>query len=43
MRYLKLFEQFLILEAELKSSQFLQAKIEDIYGQAIKELIVLSI
>ena len=38
MKYLKLFEQFLILEAELKSSQFLQAKIEDIYGQAIAEL-----
>lgn len=38
MKYLKLFEQFLILEAELKSSQFLQAKIEEIYGQAIKEL-----
>lgn len=38
MKYLKLFEQFLILEAELKSSQFLQAKIEEIYRQAISEL-----
>ena len=38
MKYLKLFEQFLILEAELKSSQFLQTKIEEIYEQAIKEL-----
>lgn len=38
MKYLKLFEQFLILEAELKSSQFLQTKIEEIYAQSIKEL-----
>ncbi len=38
MKYLKLFEKFLILEAELKSSQFLQTKIEEIYAQSIKEL-----
>lgn len=38
MKYLKLFEQFLILEAELKSSKFLQSKLEEIYKQAIQEL-----
>ena len=38
MKYLKLFEQFLILEAELKSSQFLQTEIEKTYNEAIEGL-----